>query len=152
MRFDDFGLGVFVFAVFAVFMLDMLVFGVFVHEVLGVAQSGSVFGAFVRGIGFEFGAVGSAVLFNFLGFLFGEFGFRGGLIFGCVEVRSLLALFFFGFFVLGKFGFADKVNPFDLIFFKFGATDECIGFRFIGSLLVFGFGQFECERRSLLIV
>src|SRR5580704_10342267 len=136
--------------VIAGFMLS--VFRMFVNDMFGIAQSGSVFGAFVGGVGFEFGSIRGTMLFDFFGFFFGEFGFRGGLIFGSVEVRLFLAILFFGLFVFGKFCFADEVNPFGLVFFKFGATDERIGFRFIGSLLMFGFGQFEREGRRLLFV
>src|SRR5580692_482605 len=41
-RFDCFRLGVFVFG--------MLVFSMFVHNMLGITKSGSVFGAFMRGV------------------------------------------------------------------------------------------------------
>jgi|SRR5580658_4160144 hypothetical protein len=106
--------------VIAVFVLRM--FRGFVNDVFGIAKSGGVFGTFVRSIGFEFGAIGGAMFFDFLGFLFGEFRFRGGLIFGGVQVRFFLALFFFGFLVLGKFGFAGDVNFFGVVLFEFGAT------------------------------
>ena len=113
-----------------------------------------MFSAFVRGVSFEFGAISGAMLFDFLGFLFGEFGFRGGLVFSGVEVRFFLAFFLFGFFVFGKFGIDGGVDFLDFcfVFFKIGATDESVGFGFIGSFLVLGFRQFERERCSLLIV
>jgi hypothetical protein len=98
--------------VIAGFMLS--VFRMFVNDMFGIAQSGSVFGAFVGGVGFEFGSIRGTMLFDFFGFFFGEFGFRGGLIFGSVEVRLFLAILFFGLFVFGKFCFADEVNPFGL--------------------------------------
>jgi hypothetical protein len=93
MRFDHFLCGMFVF--------DLFMCGVFGHGMLGITEGGSVFGAFVRGVGFEFGAIGGAVFLDFLGFFFGEFGFRGGLVFGGVEVRFFLAVLFLGFFVIG---------------------------------------------------
>ena len=134
-RFDQFCFGV---CVFGVLMLGMLVLGVFVHHVLGIAESGSVFGAFMRGVGFEFSAIRCAVLFDFLGFSFGEFGFRGGLIFGGVEVCFFLTFFLFGFFVFGQFGFASGVNFLDFVifFFEFGAANEGIGLDVIGGFLV----------------
>jgi hypothetical protein len=98
-----------------------------------------VFGAFMRGIGFEFGTVGGAMFLDFLGLFLGEFGFRGSLVFGGVEVR-FLAVLFFGFFVLGKLGFADGVNVLSVVLFEFGATCHGIGFGVIGSFLVFCFG------------
>jgi len=99
-----------------------------------------VFGAFVRGVGFEFGAIGGAMFLDFLGFFLGEFGFRGGLVFGGVEVRFFLAVLFFGFFVFGKFGFAGGVNFLSVVLFEFGAANEGIGFGVVGSFLVFCFG------------
>lgn len=159
MRFDHFGLGVlvFLFGVAVIAMLDVFVlavFRVFVHDMFGIAQGGGVFGAFVRGVCFEFGAVGGAVLFDFLGFFLREFGFRGGLVFSGVEVRFFLALFLFGFFVFGQPGFTGDVDflDFGFVFFEFSATDESVGFGFIGGFLVLGFGQFERERCGLLIV
>jgi hypothetical protein len=152
-RFDHFCFGVFVFGVLmltvlAIAMLDVFVVGVFVirvfcmfvNDVLGIAQSGGVFGAFVRGVGFEFGAIGGAMFLDFLGFFLGEFGFRGGLVFGGVEVRFFLAVLFFGFFVFGKFGFAGGVNFLSVVLFEFGAANEGIGFGVVGSFLVFCFG------------
>jgi len=134
-RFDQFCFGV---CVFGVLMLGMLVLGVFVHHVLGIAESGSVFGAFMRSVRFEFGAIRGAVLFDFLGFSLGELGLRGSLIFGGVQVRFFLAFFFLRFFVLQKFGFTSGVNFLDfVIFFEFGAADEGIGLDVIGGFLVF---------------
>jgi hypothetical protein len=98
-----------------------------------------VFGAFVRGVGFEFGAVGGAVFLDFLGFFLGEFGFRGGLVFGGVEVRFFLAVLFLGFFVIGKFGFAGGVNFLGVVLFEFAAPGQSVGFGVIGSFLVFCF-------------
>lgn len=103
----------------------------------------------MRGVGFEFGAVGGAVFLNLLGFFLGEFGFRGGLIFGGVEVRFFLAVFFFGFFVLGKFGFAGGVNFLSVVLFEFGATCQSISFGVIGSFLVFCFGQLKSQGSGL---
>jgi hypothetical protein len=65
-RFDHFYFGMFVFCMFCV-----LVFSVFVHGVFGITQSGGMFGAFVRGVGFEFGAIRGAVFFYFFGFILG---------------------------------------------------------------------------------
>jgi hypothetical protein len=111
-----------------------------------------VFGAFVRGVGFEFGAIGGAVFLDFLGFFLGEFGFRGGLIFGCVEVRFFLAVFFFGFFVFGKFGFARGVNLLSIVLFKIRAPGQSVGFGVVGGFLVLCLGKFESEGGSLLFV
>jgi len=78
------------------------------------------------------------VLFDFLGFILGEFALRGSLIFGGVQVRFFLAFVFLCFFILGKFGFASGVNFLDfVIFFEFGATDKGIGLDVIGGFLVF---------------
>jgi hypothetical protein len=132
-RFDHFWLGVFV---FGMLVLGMLVFSVFVHDMLWITESGSVFGAFVRSVGFEFGAIRGAVFFDFFGFVLGEFGFRGGLIFGGVQVRFFLAFFLFGFF-FREFSFASGVNFLGLILFEFGATREGIDFGVIGSFFVF---------------
>jgi hypothetical protein len=134
-RFDQFCFGMFM---FGVLMLGMSVFRESVHGVLGITESGGVFGAFVRGVGCEFGAVGGAMLFDFFGFILGEFGLRGSLIFGGVEVRFFLALFFLGFFVLRQFSFASGVNFLGfVIFFKFGAAYEGIGLDVIGGFLMF---------------
>ena len=80
-----FGLAVFV-------MLLLVVFGfcVVVHDVHGITEGGSVFRAFVRGVGFEFSAIRGTVLFDFLSLLFGEFGFGGSLIFGVAMVGAWL--------------------------------------------------------------
>jgi hypothetical protein len=98
--FDEFRFGVFVrgsvlyvFAVlfFVVFVQPM--FRLVVHDVLRIAEGSCVFGGFVCGVGFEFGAIGGAMLFDFLGFILGEFRLCGDLVFRCVE-----PCFFFGFF------------------------------------------------------
>jgi hypothetical protein len=132
MRFDHFRRGMLVF--------DMLMCAVFGHDMLWITEGGSVFGAFVGGVGCEFGAIGGAMLFDFFGFLFGEFGVRGGLIFRSVEVGFFLALLFFGIFVVREFGFSGGVNFLGFVV-EFGAADEGIGFGVIGSLFVFCFGQ-----------
>jgi hypothetical protein len=143
MRFDHFRRGMFVF--------DMLMCAVFGHDMLGITEGGSVFGAFVRGVGCEFGAIGGAMLFDFLGFILGEFGFRGSLIFRSVEVGFFLALlFFFGIFVVREFGFSGGVNFLGFVVVEFGAADEGIDFGVFGSLFVFCFGQFQREGRRLL--
>ena len=121
-----------------------------VFSVLGITEGSGVFGAFVRGIGFEFSAIRGARLFDILRFIFGEFALRGSLIFGSVEVSFFLAFFFFGFFILGQFGFTGDVNFLGLVFFEFSATDESIGFGLIRSFLVFCFGKFEGEGSGLL--
>jgi hypothetical protein len=102
-----------------------------------------VFGAFVSGVGFEFRPIRGAMLFYFFGFILGEFGFGGGLIFRCVEMSFFLAFFFFFFFVLGKFGFASGVDYFGFLFLEFGAAGEGIGFGVIGGFFVFCFGEFK---------
>jgi hypothetical protein len=145
-RFDYFWLSVFV---FDMLVLSMLVFSVFVHEMLGITESGSVFGAFVRGVGFEFGAIRGAVLFDFFRFILGKFGLRGGLVFGGVQVRFFLAFFLFGFF-FGEFGFASGVNFLRLVLFEFGATCEGIDFGVIGRFLVFSLGELKREGGGLL--
>lgn len=124
--------------VLAVFVLR--VFRMFVDGMPGIAEGGSVLGTFVCGIGFEFGAIRGATLFDFLGFLLGEFGFRGGLVFGGVEMRLFLAFFFFGLFVLGKFRFAGDVNSLRFVLFKFGTAGQSIGLGVIGRFLVLRFG------------
>jgi hypothetical protein len=141
MRFDHFRRGMFVF--------DMLMCGVFGHDMLGVTEGGSVFGAFVCGVSCEFGAIGGAMLFDFFGFILGEFGVRGGLIFRSVEVGFFLTLLFFGIFVVREFGFSGGVNFLRFVV-EFGAADQGIGFGVIGSLFVFCFGQFQREGRRLL--
>jgi hypothetical protein len=142
MRFDHFRSGVFVF--------DMFMCGVFRHDMLGITEGGSVFGAFVRGVGCEFRAVGGAMLFDFFGFILGEFGFRGSLIFRSVEVGFFLALLFFGIFVVREFGFSGGVNFLGFVVVEFGAAEEGIDFGVIGSLFVFCFGQLQREGRGLL--
>jgi hypothetical protein len=141
MRFDHFPCGMFVF--------DLFMCGVFGHGMLGITEGGSVFGAFVRGVGCEFGAIGGAMLFDFFGFILGEFGVRGGLIFRSVEVGFFLALLFFGIFVVREFGFSGGVNFLGFVV-EFGAADEGIGFGVSGSLFVFCFGQLQRERGCLL--
>jgi hypothetical protein len=135
-RFDCFRLGVFV---FGVLVLGMLVFSMFMDDMLGITESGGVFGAFMRGVGFEFGAIRRAMLFDFLGFIFGKFGLRGSLVFGGVQVRFFLAFFLFGFF-FRECGFASGVNFFGLVLFEFGATREGIDFGVIRSFFVLGLG------------
>jgi hypothetical protein len=109
-----------------------------------------VFGAFVGGVGFEFGAIRGAMLFHFFGFILGEFRLGGGLIFRGVEMSFFLTFFFLRFFVLGKLGFARGVNFCGIVFLEFGATSEGIGFGVIGGFLVFRLGEFEREGRGLL--
>jgi hypothetical protein len=98
-----------------------------------------VFGAFVRGVGFEFGAVGGAVFLDFLGFFLGEFRFRSGLIFGGVEVSFFLTVFLFGFF-FGKFGFASGVNFLSVVLFEIGAPGQSVGFGVIRGFFMFCLG------------
>jgi len=141
MRFDHFRCGMFVFYTFMC--------GVFGHGMLGITEGGSVFGAFVRSVGCEFGAIGGAMLFDFFGFILGEFAFRGGLIIRSVEVGFFLALLFFGIFVVGEFGFSGGVNFLGFVV-EFGAADQGIGCGVIGSLFVFCFGQLQREGRRLL--
>jgi hypothetical protein len=109
-----------------------------------------VFGAFVGGVGFEFGAIRGAMLFHFFGFVLGEFGLGSCLIFCGVEVGFFLTFFFFRFFVLGKLGIAGCVNFRGFVFLEFGATGEGVGFGVIGGFLVFCLCEFERERRGLL--
>jgi hypothetical protein len=138
---------------FGVLVLDMFVFRVFsmfVHDMIGNAESSRVFGAFVSGVGFEFGAIRGAVLFDFFGFSLGEFGFRSSLVFGGVQVRFFLAFFFLGFF-FREFCFASSVNFLWLVLFEIGAANECICFSVIGGFLVFGFSQFEGKGGGLLL-
>jgi hypothetical protein len=141
MRFDHFRLGVFVF--------DMFVCRVFGHDMLGIAEGGSVFRTFVRGVGCEFRAVGGAMLFDFFGFILGEFAFRGSLIFHSVEMGFFLALLFFGFFVVREFGFSGGVDFLGFVV-EFGAADQGIDFGVIGSLFVFCFGQLQRKGCGLL--
>ena len=141
MRFDHFRCGMFVF--------DKFMCGVFGHDMLGVIEGGSMFGAFVRGVGCEFGAISGAMLLDFFGFIFGEFGFRGGLIFRSVEMGFFLALLFFAIVVVPEFGFSGGVN-FLWFVVEFGAADQGVGFGVLGSLFVFCFGQLQREGRRLL--
>ena len=53
-----------------------------------------MFGAFVGGVGFEFGAICGTMLFHFFGFILGEFRLGGSLIFRGVEVSFFLAFLF----------------------------------------------------------
>ena len=110
-----------------------------------------MFGAFVRGVGSEFRAIGGAVFFDFLGFILGEFGFRGSLIFGGVEVSFFLTLFLLGFF-FREVGFRRGMNFLNFVIFEFSATGQGIDFGVVGSFLVFCFGEFERERSGLLFV
>jgi hypothetical protein len=139
MLFDHFRCGIF----------DMFMCGVFGHDMLAITEGGSVFGAFVRGVGCEFGAIGGAMLFDFFGFILGEFGFRGGLIFRSVEMGFFLALLFFAIVVVPEFGFSGGVNFLGFVV-EFRAADEGIGFGVIGSLFVFCFGQLQREGGRLL--
>jgi hypothetical protein len=154
LRFDHFCFGVFVFGMLMFSVLAVVfvlrVFSMFVHEVLGITERSGVFGTFVRSIGFEFSAIRGAMLFDFFSFILGEFGFGSDLIFGGIQVRVLLAFFFFCFFVLGKFGFTGDVNFLGFVLFEFGATDKSIGFSLIRSFLVFCFGKLESEGSGLL--
>jgi hypothetical protein len=142
MRFDYFRSGMFLFAMFK--------HGVFGHDMLGLTEGGSVFRAFMCGVGCEFGAVGGAMRFDFCGFILGEFGFRGCLIFRSVEVGFFFSLLFFGIFVVREFGFSGGVNFLGFVVVEFGAADEGIDFGVIGSLFVFCLGQLQRERRGLL--
>ena len=108
-----------------------------------------MFRAFVRGVGFEFSTIGGAVLFDFLGFILREFGFRGGLIFCGVEVCFFLAFFLFGFF-FREFGFPSSVNFLGFVLFEFGAACEGIDLCVIGSFFVFSLGQLKREGGGLL--
>jgi hypothetical protein len=141
MRFDHFRRGLFVF--------DMLMCALFGHDMLGITEGGSMFGAFVRGVGCEFGAIGGAMLLDFFGFILGEFGVRGGLIFRSVEVGFFLALLFFDIFLVRQFGFSGGENYLGFVV-EFGVADQCIGFGVIGSLFVFCFGQLQRKGRRLL--
>jgi hypothetical protein len=133
---------------FACMHFDHFRCGVFGHDLLGIIEGRSVFGAFVSGVGCEFCAVGGAMLFDFFGFILGEFAFRGSLIFRSVEVGFFLALLFFGIFVVCDFGFSG-VNFLGFVV-EFSAADQGIGFGMLGSLFVFRFGQFQREGRGLL--
>jgi hypothetical protein len=109
-----------------------------------------VFGAFMCGVGFEFGAICGAMLFDFLGFSLGKFGLGGSLVFSSVQVSFFLAFFFLGFF-FREFCRASGVNFLGFVLFEVGATGEGIHLGVIGSFFVLGLGQFERERRRLLI-
>ena len=109
-----------------------------------------MFGAFVRGVGFEFGAIRGAVLFYFFGFILGEFGLSGSLVFGGVQVRFFLAFFFLGFF-FRDLCFASGVDFLGFVLFEIGATREGIDFSVIGSFFVLCFRQLEREGGALLI-
>lgn len=136
---------------FGVFEFGVFVLDGFVRDAPGITQSSSVFGAFMRSVGGEFGAVGGAMLFNFFGFILGEFGFRGSLIFGGVEVRLFLSFFFFSFFVIREFGLASSVKFLSLvIFFEFGAADDGAGLDEIGGFLVFCLDEFGRKGHDLV--
>ncbi|MGH7748811.1 MAG: hypothetical protein ACREQ5_29220, partial [Candidatus Dormibacteria bacterium] len=78
---------------------DYFRFGVFLMEVGGIADGRGVLGAFMRGVGFEFGTIGGAACFDFGGFFLGEFGFRSGPIFGSVHLQIVATIFFLPFLV-----------------------------------------------------
>jgi hypothetical protein len=137
--FDYFWFSVFMFGVLVLDMFVFRVFGMFVHDMLGITKGGSVFGAFVSGVSLEFGAIRGAVLFDFFGFSLGEFGLRSSLVFSRVQVRFFLAFFFVGFF-FREFRFASCVNFFGFVLFEIGATGEGIDLSVIGSFFVFCFG------------
>lgn len=101
------------------------------------------------GVGFEFGTICRAVLFDFGGLFFGELGFRGSLIFRCVELSFLLAFFLLGFF-LRKFDFADSVNLSGFILVKFSAAGESVGLSVVGGFLVFCFHKLGRKSRGLV--
>jgi hypothetical protein len=134
---------------FRMFVVSMFVFRVIVGHMLGITESGSVFGAFVGGVGFKFGAIRGAVLFDFLGFFFGEFRFGGRLVFGSIKMRFLLTLFFFGFFVFCKLGFASGVNFLRLVFLEIGAAGKGIGLGVVGSFFVLCLSQLGSEGDGL---
>lgn len=100
----------------------------------------------MRGIGFEFGAIRGAVLFDFLGFFLGEFRFRGSLIFRSVQLGVFLRFFF-----LGELGSRSGVNFFGFVLLEFGAAGEGIGFGMLGNFFVLCFGQLGSEGSSLVI-
>jgi hypothetical protein len=111
------------------FRFCVFVFGWFVHDVLGITEGSGVLGAFVSGVGFEFGAIRGAMLFDFLGVILGEFGL-GGLVFGGVQVSFFLAFLLLGF-LIRQFGFRRGVNLLGFVLFEFSATDEGIRFGLI---------------------
>lgn len=119
-------------------------------------------GAFVSGVGCKFGAIGGTARFDVRCFFLGEFGLRGSLIFGSIELRFfltllfllflVLSLFLLGFFLFGEIGLGSGVTLFGFLFFiEFGAADECICFSVIGSFLVLGFNEFGGENNSLFL-
>lgn len=124
----------------------------FENNGLGITESDSVLGAFVGGVGFKFGAIGGASSLDFGGFFLGEFGLGSGLILRSVEFRFFLPLFLLGVFFLffREFGFRSGVNFLWFVFLEFGAAGMSIGFRVIGSFLVFCFGKFGGQRYGLL--
>jgi hypothetical protein len=108
-----------------------------------------VFGAFVRGVCFEFGTICRAVLFDFGGLFFRELGLRGSLIFRCVELSFFLAFFLFGLF-LGEFSFADSVNLSGFVVVEFSAAGESVGLGVVGSFLVLCFHKLGRKSRGLV--
>jgi hypothetical protein len=139
--------GIFMLCASVLVAFGMLVFRVTVDDML--TESGSVFSAFVGGVGFELGAIRGAVLFDFLGFFFGEFGFGSRLIFGGVEMRFFLAVFLFGFFV-GKLNFARGMHFRGFIFFEVRTATEGVGFDVLGRFFVFRFDKFGREGHDLI--
>jgi len=131
---------------------DRFRFGMIEHGVLRITEGGGLFGAFMRGVGFEFSTIGSAMLFDFLGFILGELGFCGRLIFRCVLLCFVLPffLFLFGFFFLREFCFGSGVNFLRFVLFEFGATGEGIGLGVVGSFLVFCFDKLRREGSGLI--
>lgn len=121
---------------------DHFRFGMIGDNVLGITECHGVLGAFVGGVGFEFGPIGGAASIDFRGVFLGKFGLSGSLVFGSVELCFLLALFFLGFFflLLGESGFRSDLSLLGLVLVEFGATGESIGFGVIGSFLVLSFG------------
>lgn len=101
------------------------VFRGFVPDVLGITEGSGVLGAFVSGVGLEFGAIRGAMLFDFLGVILGEFGLGGRLIFGGIQVSFFLAFLLLGF-LIRQFGFRGGVNFLDFVLFEFSPTDEGI--------------------------
>lgn len=124
-----FCLGVFV-IVFRGFLFVVLVlmFVQFVRTMFGM-----VFGVCLSNVGGEFGAVDGASGFDFRGFFFGEFRDAGDRGFFC----------FLGAFI----GMVFRV-----FFFKFGATDDGIGFRFFRGFFVLGFDETGSEGGYLILV
>jgi hypothetical protein len=139
--------GMFMLAVSLLVVFGVFVFGVVVDDML--PERGSVFGAFVGGVGFELGAIRGAMLFDFLGFFFGKFGFSGRLIFGGVEMSFFFALLFFGFFV-GELSFAGGLHLRGFIFFEVRTATECVGFGVLGRFFVFRFNKFGREGHDLV--